>query len=119
LATLDEFEKHDILSQGRALASVLEAGLQRLTELPCISAIRGEGAVWGIQCAAMGSCDSKQIAQEIVRACYLGDESGRAIHLLGPLSGDVLRVAPPLVMPCAEAQSYMDAMYEIIDGMDR
>ena len=48
-----------------------------------------------------------------VEACYLGDATGRAIHLLGPLAGKVLRVSPPLVMPLDEARTYLDVMYEI------
>jgi hypothetical protein len=70
--------------------------------------------VWGVQCAATGGRTSNDIAREIVRACYLGDAAGRAIHLLGPLSGDVIRVAPPLVMPLNEANDYLDAMYAIV-----
>jgi 4-aminobutyrate aminotransferase-like enzyme len=119
LATLDEFETADVLPRGLALSEVFEAGLQRLTELPAVAAIRGEGNVWGIQCAAVGKRDSKQVASEIVRACYVGDAAGHAIHLLGPLSGDVIRVAPPLVMPLDEAKAYLDAMYGIVESLHR
>lgn len=114
LATLDEFEQTDVLEHAAQLAEVLEAGLVRLTELDSIEAVRGEGTVWGIQCAAVGNLTAPEVANEIVRACYLGDERGRAIHLLGPLAQCVLRVAPPLVMPLAEAREYLEAMYEII-----
>ena len=44
---------------------------------------------------------------------------GRAIHLLGPLAGKVLRVGPPLVMPYDEAREYLDAMYEIFKQVAR
>ena len=64
----------------------------------------------------VGDRTSNEVAREIVRACYHGDAAGRAIHLLGPLAGDVIRVAPPLVMPLDEAQEYLDAMYAIIDA---
>jgi 4-aminobutyrate aminotransferase-like enzyme len=117
LATLDEFEESDVLARGAALSEVFEAGLQRLIELPAVAAIRGEGNVWGIQCAALGEQASNQVAREIVRACYLGDAAGRAIHLLGPLSGDVIRVAPPLTMPLDEAKAYLDAMYGIVERL--
>jgi len=52
-----------------------------------------------------------------VKACYLGDDSGLAIHLLGPLAGKVIRVSPPLVMPVDEARAYLDAMYEIFKSV--
>jgi 4-aminobutyrate aminotransferase-like enzyme len=117
LATLDEFEAAGVLEHAQALSKILEAGLSRLVELPAVAAIRGEGNVWGVQCAAVGGRPSTEVAREIVRACYEGDAAGRAIHLLGPLAGDVLRVAPPLVMPLDDAQEYLDAMYLIIESL--
>lgn len=117
LATLDEFEQSDVLAHGRELSRVFETGLQRLTETAAVAAIRGEGNVWGVQCAALPGRSSHEVACEIVRACYDGDEAGRAIHLLGPLAGDVIRIAPPLVMPLDEAQEYLDAMHAIIDAI--
>lgn len=62
---------------------------------------------------ALGSHSADEVAAAAVAACYRGDAQGRAIHLLGPLAGKVLRVSPPLVMPLDEAQDYLDAMYEI------
>jgi 4-aminobutyrate aminotransferase-like enzyme len=117
LATLDEFESRDIIGHARELSAVIERGLSRLTELPCVDNVRGEGVVWGVECAAVGRCTAAQVAVAAVEACYLGDESGRAIHLLGPLAGKVLRVSPPLVMPLDEAQTYFDAMYAIFAAL--
>ena len=114
LATLDEFEEGNIIERSQELARTLEAGLARLAELPPVAAIRGEGTVWGVQCAAHASRTSAESAREIVRACYLGDDQDRAIHLLGPLSRDVIRVAPPLVMLPQEAANYLEAMHGII-----
>jgi 4-aminobutyrate aminotransferase-like enzyme len=116
LATLDEFEEGDVLAKARELSKTIEAGLLRLAELPAIAAIRGEGTVWGVQCAAHAGRTSAETARELVRRCYLGDKRGRAIHLLGPLSGDVIRIAPPLVMPPQEAAEHLDAMLEIVKG---
>jgi 4-aminobutyrate aminotransferase-like enzyme len=101
------------------LSTVLERGLVRLTELPAIAHVRGEGVVWGVQCAAVGQATANDVAAAIVEACYRGDAQGRAIHLLGPLAGKVLRVSPPLVMPPAEAESYLDAMYQIVADVGR
>lgn len=117
LATLDEFEGHGVLERGQALAAVLERGLLRLRETGLVVHVRGEGCVWGIECAAVGSRPSNEVANRCVEACYHGDAQGRAIHLLGPLSGNVLRVSPPLVMPVAEAEEYLDAMYGIFAGL--
>ena len=75
--------------------------------------MRGEGCVWGIECAA-GSHSAEEVANEIVRLCYLGDAQGRSIHLLGPLAGKVIRISPPLVMPPDEAREYLDVMLNIL-----
>ncbi|MBN8626249.1 MAG: aminotransferase class III-fold pyridoxal phosphate-dependent enzyme, partial [Planctomycetes bacterium] len=113
LATLDEFEATNVVEQGRKLAEVIEAALVRLSKLPAVAHVRGEGTVWGIECAALGTGTAADTANACVKACYLGDDQGRAIHLLGPLAGKVIRVSPPLTMPLAEAKDYLDAMYEI------
>lgn len=115
LATLDEFEETDIVGQGRNLGKVIEEALLKLEELPAIAAVRGECAVWGIECAAVNGRSAEEVAMEIVRSCYQGDEQGRAIHLLGPLSGKVIRIAPPLTLPLDEAREYLGVMHSIIE----
>ncbi len=113
LATLDEFETTDVLRRGQALSAVLEQGLLRLKETTAVAAVRGEGCVWGVECRAVGDRPANSVASDCVAACYAGDDHGRAIHLLGPLAGKVLRVSPPLVMPLDEATEYLDAMFWI------
>ena len=114
LATLDEFETSDVLEHAAQLAIVIEAGLARLMQLKSILAVRGEGTVWGVHCGSTADRSPAQVAAEIVKRCYQGDEQGRAIHLLGPLAGCVIRIAPPLTMDLEEALEYLDAMYEIV-----
>ena len=111
LATLDEYQSAGVLANARQLSRVIERELLRLTELPAVAHIRGEGVVWGVECAPVGTTSADAVASECVRACYLGDDQGRAIHLLGPLAGRVIRVSPPLVMPPAEAEEYLQAMH--------
>jgi 4-aminobutyrate aminotransferase-like enzyme len=117
LATLDEFESTDVLERGRALSRVLEAGLVRLKKTGVIEQVRGEGCVWGLQCAAIGSYAAEEVANFCVETCYRGDGQGRAIHLLGPLAGKVMRVSPPLTMDCHECDSYLQAMYEMFSRL--
>jgi len=114
LSTLDAFELGKVLEQARGLSAILEKGLCRLERHAAVAHVRGEGVVWGVECAAVGEQASEQVANEFVRACYLGDEDGRAIHLLGPLAAKVLRVSPPLTMPHDEAQAYLDTMDRIV-----
>ncbi len=113
LATLDEFETTDVIEQGQQLSRVIEEGLVRLKETQLVTYVRGEGCVWGVECNDVGSHSASEVANACVEACYLGDAKGRAIHLLGPLAGKVLRVSPPLTMPLDEAREYLDVMYDI------
>ena len=119
VATLDEFETTDVLERGQALSKVLEEGLTRLRKTGLISRVRGEGCVWGLECAAIGNWSPQHTANHLVEACYRGDARGRAIHLLGPLAGKVVRVSPPLNMPLDEARDYLDAMFQICFDLAR
>ncbi|MGH7135880.1 MAG: aspartate aminotransferase family protein [Pirellulales bacterium] len=113
LATLDEYEHTPVLEHARQLSRIIESGLLRLTELPVVAHVRGEGVVWGVECAAVGGRSAADVANACVEACYRGDKAGASIHLLGPLAGKVIRVSPPLVMPLDEAKTYLDVMHEI------
>jgi 4-aminobutyrate aminotransferase-like enzyme len=119
LATLDEYEHTPVLEHARQLSMVLEVGLLRLAELDIVAHVRGEGMVWGVECAALADRSAAEVANACVEACYRGDEAGAAIHLLGPLAGKVIRVSPPLVMPLDEAKTYLDVMYEVFAAVER
>lgn len=117
LATLDEFETTDVLERGQELSQILEAGLLRLKATGVIEKVRGEGCVWGIECQGCGGNEPEEVAMACVEACYRGDSRGRAIHLLGPLAGKVIRVSPPLTMPADELREYLDVMYGIFASL--
>lgn len=137
LATLDEFESRDVLGHTRQLTPVFLAGLDRLKETGLIRHVRGEGLVFGIECAAAGGLTPGEVAAAIVEACYLGEKSaagtnghaaaanghsganGDGIHLLGALSGKVLRVSPPLTITLDEAQQSLDLMYRLVAQLAR
>ena len=123
LATLEEFAESNVLQQGLALSKVIERGLGDLRTTGLIGNVRGEGCVWGVECLERGSLSAADVANACVRACYLGDAQGRAIHLLGPLAGKVIRVSPPLTMDLQEAEDYLDVMrcilQELADKIDR
>src|SRR5262245_10463532 len=106
LATLDEYESNDVIARAKKLSAVIERGLLNLCELPHVAHVRGEGVVWGVECAPVGNLSAEAVANACIAACYHGDDQGRAIHLLGPLAGKVIRVSPPLVMPLNEAEEY-------------
>jgi 4-aminobutyrate aminotransferase-like enzyme len=117
LATLDIFEANDIIAHARRVAKVIEAGLTRLQQLPFVKYVRGEGVVWGVEMCDHAGRSAADWAIECVRACYLGESGGDAIHLLGPLAGKVIRISPPLVITEAEAAESLELMYRIFSGL--
>ena len=119
LATLDEYESTDVLEHAQKLSQLIEKHLTALEKLDTVAYVRGEGVVWGIECAAVGNRTAEQVAKRCVEACYRGDEQGRAIHLLGPLAGKVIRISPPLVMPLAEAEEYLKVLRSIFESVGK
>ncbi len=114
LATLDEFAARDVLGAARESSAVIEAGLVALKRFPFVAHVRGErgGMVWGVELRDHAGRTAQQCANAFVLACYQGDGSagGDGVHLLGPLSKKVIRVAPPLVITPAEAEAAVALM---------
>ena len=114
LTTLEEFASMDVLGHSRFISGIIEEGLVRLKEFPFIARIRGEegGMVWGVETADHAGRSASRWANGVVLACYHGDgPEATGIHLLGPLSRKVVRIAPPLVLTEIEARDSMDLMY--------
>jgi 4-aminobutyrate aminotransferase-like enzyme len=118
LATLDEFAARDVLDSSRRASAVLETGLVRLKELPYVAHVRGEkgGMVWGVEMCDHAGRSAPEWANAAVLACYRG-AGGKGIHLLGPLAGKVLRIAPPLILTEAEARDAATLMYQLLAGL--
>lgn len=111
LATLDEFAASDVLAAMRKSSAVIERGLVSLKERPYIANVRGErgGMVWGIEARDHAGRTAAEWANALVLSCYEGDGSGGdGIHLLGPLSKKVVRVAPPLTITTDEATASVE-----------
>jgi len=106
-----------VIAKGLELSAVIEAGLVRLKETCVIAHVRGEGCVWGIECADIGGKASGDVANDVIRACYEGNADGQAIHLLGALAGNVIRISPPLTMNVEECQHYLNVMFDICQSL--
>ena len=120
LATLDEFAARDVLGPCRRASAIIEAGLVRLQELPFVAHVRGErgGMVWGVEMRDHAGRSAADWANAGVLACYLGD-GGDGIHLLGPLTKKVLRIAPPLIITEQEAGEAVDLMFRLLAPLAR
>ena len=124
LATLDEFENNEILKHAQSISEIFIEGLSSLKESPLISKVRGEGMVFGVECASYAKLSSEEVANAIVRECYLGAKSEAntatvGIHLLGPLAGNVLRISPPLVMTQEQAGESLALMRSCSDRLQQ
>ncbi len=117
LATLETFAADDVLATSRRSSAVVEAGLLRLKKLPFVAHVRGEmgGMVWGVETRDHAGKSAAEWANALVLACYRGDgHAGDGIHLLGPLAKKVIRIAPPLVLTEAEAESSLALMNNLV-----
>jgi 4-aminobutyrate aminotransferase-like enzyme len=120
LATLDLFESvdFDVLAHTGKVSAIFEEGLLALKgTVPFVTHVRGEGMVWGVEVGEHGSLNDRDVANACVRACYLGDAAGNAIHLLGPLAGNVLRVSPPLVISEQEARRSLGVLANVFNQL--
>lgn len=117
LATLEEFALRDVLAGSRRSSALLEEGLLRLKQLPFVAHVRGEkgGMVWGVEMRDYAGRSAGAWANASILACYQGESSGGdGIHLMGPLAGKILRIAPPLVISETEAKEVMELMFRLL-----
>ena len=110
MATLDAFEAGEIIERTRQLNSIFVEGLRRLKDTGVFCAIRGEGMVFGIETNAIGDHSAADVANAVIERCYQGDESKDGLHLLGPLAGCVIRVAPPMCMTDEQARHSLELL---------
>ena len=97
-ATFDVFEEEGIVERCKKVAPLVREGLDTLKdEFDFITAVRGEGLVFGVEMT------DAEAANRCVLEAYLGKD-GYGVHFLGPLAGKVLRVSPPLVITEAEIE---------------
>ncbi|WP_437204475.1 aspartate aminotransferase family protein [Planctomicrobium sp. SH664] len=114
VATLDEFESTPVLKNTAELNALFVPALLALKDTGIVAKVRGEGMVFGVECQAAGGKTANEVAAEIVRECYLGEPGGDGIHLLGALSGKVLRVSPPLTMTREEAVQSIQLLQRLV-----
>ena len=101
LAVLDTIEKDHLLDHVNALGKNLRDGLG---EDPRVSETRGEGLLIGLELTVD--------APKVVTAAMA---SGFIVNATGP---STIRLAPPLVLTDADAQSLIDAWPAILDASE-
>jgi adenosylmethionine-8-amino-7-oxononanoate aminotransferase len=114
LANLDVFEKEDLLGNVRANEDAFRSTLEKLTDLPIVGDVRGDGYFYGIE----------MVKDKATRETFTGEESERllrgflshALYDAGLICraddrGDpVIQLAPPLTC----TQEHFDEMEQIL-----
>lgn len=122
MATLDEFEEHDVLARMHHVSRKIEGELCRLKEFPWVAHVRGErdGMVWGVEFREYGGASANEIANRFVLESYRGTIGNpqEGVHLLGPLAKKVVRISPPLVIREEEAASAMSILHEAAERLN-
>lgn len=103
-----------MLEHTRSLTPLFLEKLNDLKSTGAIAKVRGEGMVFGIECAPMENLSAPEVANAIVEACYLGEAEGDGIHLLGALAGKVLRVSPPLTITKEQAEESLELLKRLV-----
>ncbi|MDT3398603.1 aspartate aminotransferase family protein [Streptomyces sp. B1866] len=93
LASLDLYEKEDVLGRARALAEVLAAGLEPFRALPHVGDVRQLGLVAGVEIVADRETRTPFPPQDRVahRICDRARDHG---VLVNPVPGDVITLLP-------------------------
>jgi adenosylmethionine-8-amino-7-oxononanoate aminotransferase len=117
LANLDVFEKEDLLGNVRANEAAFRGTLQKLSDLPIVGDVRGDGYFYGIE----------MVKEKTTRETFTDEESERLLrgflsHALYDAGlvcraddrGDpVIQLAPPLTC----TQEHFDEMEQILRGV--
>lgn len=114
LATLDEYESSPVIERTRELNEIFVAGLRRLKNTGVVAKVRGEGMVFGLECGQVGSTAPAHVANAVIERCYHGNDENEGIHLLGPLAGCVIRVAPPMCMTDEQAHHSLAMLHQFV-----
>ncbi|WP_432498721.1 acetylornithine transaminase [Kineococcus auxinigenes] len=102
LATLHALERDGLLASVRTVGTHLRQGVSALGH-PLVAGVRGEGLLLGI---ALGA----PVAAAVVRAALA---RGFIVNAVRP---DTIRLAPPLVLTTAQADTFLDALPSVLDA---
>jgi 4-aminobutyrate aminotransferase-like enzyme len=104
LATIGELERLALPAQARALGELIEKRLIALLEHPVVVAMRGRGAMWGLQLRSGADAD------RVVKAAL-----ARGVILLqAGLQGEVLSITPPLVISPLQLHRALELLKEVL-----
>lgn len=112
-AVLQVMREEDIIGNVKRVESIFQQRLPKLMEKgPFVGDVRGRGLVWGIELVEdRGSkVPAPKLARQLIDLCA---QSGLLIGCVG-MYGNVIRVAPPLVISEAQAHESLGILFECI-----
>ena len=115
-AVLEIMESERVLDNVRAISEIFAQRLPGLLEVNAhVGDVRGMGLVWGIE--LVEDKESKTPAPKLVRKLIdLCAQKGLLIGGVG-IFGNVVRVAPPLIISKAQAHESIDIMFECVKDL--
>ena len=117
LAVLDYLREHDLQANARAVGARLRAGLEALAARhPAVGDVRGKGLMLAVELVEPGGKTPDPAAA--ARAQEAAREGGLLVGK-GGLYGNVLRIAPPLVVTEAEADEGLEILAAALAATDR
>lgn len=108
-AVLKVFREEDILAHVQSIAPIFAQRMPKLLESsPYVGDVRGMGLVWGIELVKdrKSKEPAPELARKLIDCCA---ENGLLVGSVG-MYGNVIRVAPPLVMQEDQVHESMDIM---------
>lgn len=106
LATLDELQRRRLPERAARLGESLGRRLRRLAAHPAVLCVRGRGLLWGVRLR-----DAAAAWSVVERSLGAG-----VILLQSGLGGDVLTIAPPLVISARDLRRAMDVLEGAVEA---
>jgi 4-aminobutyrate aminotransferase len=116
LAVLDYLAAHDLQANAKLVGDRLAAGLRRLAEgRPAVGDVRAKGLMLAVELVEPGTRTpapalAARVQEEVRRGGLLVGKGG--------LCGNVLRIAPPLVLTEAEADEGLEILAHALGALD-
>jgi len=114
LANIDVILEEGLVENAAAVGAYMQRRFEQMEQkFETLGDARGQGMVWGLEIVADKTSKepAADLAKEIADGCYQ-----RGLLMIAPIGfyGNVLRVAPPLVMTQEEAATGCDILEEVM-----
>ncbi len=118
LAVLEIMEEERLADNALKVGRMMLERLRRMAEtVEALGDVRGRGLVIGLEFVEdrASRTPSEALTKEVVHRCC---QAGLLVGRVG-VYGNVIRVAPPLVITEEEAEEALDILGEVLKGMDK